>query len=93
MNANGLPAMTSVARNAVRALREDLAFLRLSPVDVALPFALAVDAETIIVGVDDVMQLDEIAMASKQHLSDSVLEVLARHACPDQLQLIDPRTW
>ncbi len=90
---NGIPAMRSADQDVVRAFRDDLERLGLSPVDVALPFAMAVDAQTVVVGVDNVMQLDEISVASRQSLDDSVLELLARHASPDRTPLIDPRYW
>lgn len=93
MDTAGLPAGMSAARSAVLALRDDLDRLQLSPVDVALPFAMAVQVETVVVGADNVTQLEEIVRAAERRLSDSVLEVLARHACPDQRGIIDPREW
>lgn len=93
MDAKDVPAEMPTDRDVVRALRHDLESLGLSPVDAALAFALAVDAQTVVVGVDNVMQLDEIAVASGRSLDDSVLELLSRYACPDRSRLIDPRTW
>jgi len=93
MDPNRVPVSLSADRGVVRALRDELAGLGFSPVDVALPFALAVGAQTIVVGADNLVQLDEIAIASERHLDDSVREVLAGYASPDRIRLIDPRRW
>jgi aryl-alcohol dehydrogenase-like predicted oxidoreductase len=93
MRPDELPPFLTRASTPLESLRKWLDDRGLTPLQAALACALGPASERIVVGVDSVRQLDEIAAAAKLKLSGESIEGLKQFALPDNSPLIDPRLW
>jgi aryl-alcohol dehydrogenase-like predicted oxidoreductase len=88
-----IPAALADARPALTALREVLGRFALSPVSAALPYALAIDPDSVIVAADTLEQLEAFVKSASMPLPEALFAAIDEE-CPEApATVIDPRRW
>lgn len=93
MRPDSIPAQLREARAAVAALREVLAELGLRLPEAAVAFALALDADRVIVAANSADQLEALTAASSLRLPDELYDLLGEKLGELPATVVDPRNW
>jgi len=93
MQPDSIPAPMSKARIAVETLAEIFGELGLELPGAAVAFALALDADRVIIAANSAAQLEELTTAAGQQIPDSLADLLVQRLDALPAEVIDPRVW
>lgn len=93
MPLDALPARVPDARQCLETLAAVLEEFALTPATAAVPFALSLEPDGVVIGADTIAQLRALVASTETSLPDELFDVLDRRLGEVPAALIDPRTW